>query len=97
MVFCEISTLKSVFYFELCIRKPRRANKYLESKFDSENSLIYRMSDAWLIAVSTIVSVLLLFMSFLMLVYYSHPDDVSLGFDSVFELKRFSSYSMNKH
>ena len=35
------------------------------------------MVDVWLIVVSAIVGVLLLVMSFVMVVYYSHPDDVS--------------------
>lgn len=38
------------------------------------------MAEVWLIVVSVIVAVLLLVMSFVMLVYYSHPDDVSSNF-----------------
>ena len=36
------------------------------------------MAEVWLIVVSVIVSLLLLAMSFYLLVYYSHPDDVGL-------------------
>jgi len=32
--------------------------------------------EVWLIVVTVIVAVLLLVMSFVLLVYYSHPDDV---------------------
>lgn len=34
------------------------------------------MADAWLIVISVIVAVFLFALSFFMLVYYSHPDDV---------------------
>lgn len=35
-------------------------------------------ADQWLIAVSVIVAILLFGLSFYLLVFYSHPDDVSL-------------------
>ena len=40
------------------------------------------MAEVWLIVVSCIVSVLLLVMSFIILVNYSHPDDVRSGYST---------------
>lgn len=51
-----------------------------DTHFPQQPNSDKKMADAWLIVISVIVAVFLFALSFFMLVYYSHPDDVRVFF-----------------